>query len=74
MTSSNAYASNKEYFLLDNLGHKHSLLMKFDQFISYYRRKKLIKTFYKNYSLKTSFRPFRVCKKLNTNSIGKLDF
>ena len=29
--------------LLNNLGSKHSLLMKFGQFMSYYKRKKFIK-------------------------------
>ena len=44
MTSSNAYASNKKYILLNNLESKHSLSMKFGQFISYYTRKKNEKT------------------------------
>ena len=42
MTSSNAWAWNKKYILQNNLGSKHSLLMKFGQFMSYYKRKKII--------------------------------
>ena len=36
-------ASNKKYNLLNNLGSRHSLLMKFGQNMSYYKRKKFIK-------------------------------
>ena len=32
MTSSNAKAWNKKYVLVNNLGSKHSLVIKFDQF------------------------------------------
>ena len=71
MTSSNASAQNKKYILLKNLESKHSLLMKFDQFMSYYARKIFMKKFYKNCVLKTSSRPFFVCKELSTSSIGK---
>ena len=39
--SSNAYAWNKESILLNNLGGKHSLVMKFVQFVWYYKKKKL---------------------------------
>ena len=39
MTSSNALESNKKYILLNNLGSKHSLLMKFGQFMAYYKIK-----------------------------------
>ena len=39
MMSSNAQPQNKKCILLNNLGNKHILLMKFDQFISYYKRK-----------------------------------
>ena len=58
-------------FLLNNLGSKHSLLMKFGQFMSDYKRKNFIKKFYKNCDLKTSSRFFCVCKELSTTSIGK---
>ena len=36
--------------------------MKFDQFMSYYKGKNFIQTFYKNCDLKTRSRPFGVCK------------
>ena len=39
MTSSNALAKNKKYILLNNLRNKHSLLIKFGQFMSYSKRK-----------------------------------
>ena len=47
---------------------KHNLLMKFGQFMSYYKRKKNIRKFYENCSLKTSPRPFFVCKELGITS------
>ena len=50
-----------------------SLLMNYWQFISYYKRRYLIKKLYKNCVLKTSSRPFCVSKKLST-SIGKWIF
>ena len=51
-----------------------SLLMKFGQFISYYKRKANIKKFYKICDLNTSSRPFCVCKQLSTTSTGKWDY
>ena len=36
--------------------------MNFGQFISYYKRKNLIKKLHKNCNLKTSFIPFCICK------------
>ena len=56
---------------MNNLGSKQSLLMKFGQFMSYYKRKNLIKKLYQNCGLKTSSRPFFVCKELSATSIGK---
>ena len=47
MTSSNTQAQNNKYISLNNLGSKHILLMKFGQFMSYYKRKNFIKKFYK---------------------------
>ena len=38
----------KKYISRNNLGSKHSLLMKFGQFMSYYERKNFIKKFCKN--------------------------
>ena len=55
-------SSNKKYISLNNLGSKYSLLMKFGQFMLYYKRKKLIKKFYKICGLKTGSRPFCVSK------------
>ena len=45
-----------------NLGSKHNLLVKFGQFMPYYKRKRFIKKLYKNCDLKTSRRPFCVSK------------
>ena len=56
------------------MGSKCSLLMKFGQFMSHCKRKNSIKKFCKNGSLKTSSRPFCVCKELSTASIGKWNF
>ena len=57
--------------LLNNLGNKHSLLMKFGQFKSYYKGKNFIKNFYKTSNQKTSLRPFCVCENLSTTTCGK---
>ena len=52
-----------KYILLkNNLGSKHSLLMKFGQFISYSKRNNFIKKLHKNSSQKTGSKPFCVCK------------
>ena len=48
-----------------------SLLMKFGQFVSYYKRKNFIKKFHKNFDLETSSMPFCVYKELSTTSTGK---
>ena len=48
--------------------------MKFGQFMSHYKRKNFIKKFCKNCSLKTSSRPFCVCKELSTTTIGQWNF
>ena len=45
--------------------------MKFGQFMSYYKRKKIIKNVYENCGLKTSSKPFYVCKELSTTLIRK---
>ena len=60
--------------LLKNLRSKHNLLLKFGQFILYYKRKKIIKKFYRTCDLKTSSRSFCVFKELSTASIGKWNF
>ena len=51
---------------MDNLGSKHSPLIKLGQFMSYSKRNNFIKKLYKNCSLKTSSRPFCACKELST--------
>ena len=51
-----------------------NLLMKFGQFMSYYKVKKIIQKFYKNCNLKTSSSSFCVCKELSITSIGKWNF
>ena len=55
------------------MGTKRSLLIKFGQFISYYKRKK-IKNVYKICNLKTNSKPFCVCKELSTKAIEKWIF
>ena len=65
---------NKKYVLLHYLESKHSLLMKFDQFMSHYKRKNFIEKFRKNCDLETSSRPFCVYKELSTTFIGKWNF
>ena len=60
-----------KYIFLNNLGNKHRLLMEFAHFMSYLKMNNFIKKIYKKCALKTSSRPFCVCKELTTNSIGK---
>ena len=62
-----------KYILLNNLGSRHSLLMKSGQVMSCEKRKIFIKKFYKNCHLKTSSTFFRVWKEMNRNFIGKLN-
>ena len=62
MASSNAPAFNKKHILLNNLGSKHSLVIKFGQFMYYYKRKCFIKKLYKKYGPETSSRPFLIFK------------
>ena len=47
MTWSNAQAKSKKYILLNSMESKCSLLMKIDQFMSYYKRKNFVKKVYK---------------------------
>ena len=61
----------KKYALLNNLGSKRDLLMKFGQFVSYYQRKDFIKKICRNCNLKTSSRPFCVRKELSATFVGK---
>ena len=53
---------------------KYSLSMKFGQFMSYCKRNKIIKKFYKICDRKTSPRLFCVCKELGITSIEKGNF
>ena len=46
-------------------GSKRSLLLKFVQFMLYYKRKKIIEKFHKNSNLKTSSKSFCVWKELS---------
>ena len=68
------YLSIKEikYIFLYNLESKNSLLMKFGQFISYYKGKTFVKIFYKNCDLKTSFQALLCLQRTkHENSLGK---
>ena len=58
MTSSNAQAWNTEHILLSNLGSKHSLEMKFGQFMQYYESKFFNKNYMKNVAWKLVPGPF----------------
>ena len=51
-----------------------SLLMEFGQFMSYCKRKKIIKIFCQNCDIKFSSRPFCVCKELSTTPLRKWFF
>ena len=57
---------------MSNLGSKHSPLMKFGQFMSYYKRKRFNRKLYQNYSLKTSPRLFFVLQKIVHNLYWKM--
>ena len=54
----------KKYVLLNNLQSKHSLAMKFCEFMPYYNRKMFIKKFYKKCDLTQVPGPFVFMKKL----------
>ena len=58
MTSSNAQAWNTKHILLNNLGSKCSLVMKFDQFMQYYKIIFLSKNSTKNVAWKLVPGPF----------------
>ena len=69
MTSSNAQAWNTKHILLNNLGSKRSLVMKFGQFMQYYKIIFFIKKFYKKCGLETSSRPSLIFKKSSVKKI-----
>ena len=58
----NTQAWNRKHILLNNLGNKHILVIKFSQFMQHYKRKILIKKFYKKCTLNTSSRSFLIKK------------
>ena len=58
MTSSNAQAWNTKHILLNNLGSKRSLVMKFGQFMQYYKKMFLPKNSTKNVAWKLVPGPF----------------
>ena len=62
MTSLNAQAWNTKHLLLNNLGSKHILVMKFGQVMQYLKMKFFIKTFYEKCCLETSSRPILIFK------------
>ena len=62
MMLSNAQARFTKHILLNNLSGKHSLVMKFDQSIYYYKRIIFIKKFYGNCHLKNIPGPFIFAK------------
>ena len=57
--------------LLKNLKTKHSLVMTFDQFMSYYKRKYFFKDLFQKDCQETTSRSFCVFKEVNATSIGK---
>ena len=62
MTSSNAKSWIEKYILLNNLSRKYSLLMKFGQFVQFYKRKVFLKKFYKIMNWKLVQDPFLFLK------------
>ena len=69
MTSSNAQAWNTKHRLLNNLGSKCSLVIKFGQFMQYLENDFFIKKFYEKCGLETSSRPFLIFKKSSVKKI-----
>ena len=69
MMSSNAQAWNTKHILLNNLGNKCSLVMKFDQFMQYYKITLFIKKFYEKCCLETSSRSFSIFKEFPVKKI-----
>ena len=58
MTSSNIQAWNTKHILLNNLGSKCNLVMKFGQFMQYYKTIFFIKKVYKNVAWELDQEPF----------------
>ena len=57
---------------MNNLESKHSLLMKFGQFMPYYKRKNVMKKFHKYCDLRTSSRSICACKRIKPNLYQKM--
>ena len=55
--------------LLNKSGSKHSLLMKFRQFMYYYKIIFFIEKFYEKYDLETSSRPFLIFQESSVKKI-----
>ena len=68
MTSSNAQAWNTKHILLNNLGSKCSLVMKFGQFMQYYKII-LSKRFYRKCGMEISSWPFLVFKESSVKKV-----
>ena len=58
-----------KHILLSNLGSKRSLVMKFGQFVQYYKIIFFIKKFYEKWGLKTSSSPFLIFKESSVKKI-----
>ena len=69
MTSSNAQVWHTKHILLNNLGGKRSLVMKFGQFMQYYKKKNFIKKFFEKCGLETSSRLFLIFKESSVKKI-----
>ena len=74
MTSSNASAQNKKYISLNNLGSKYSLLMKFGQFMSYYKRKKNHPKIIQKLRPENQFQAFLYLQRIKHNFYQKMKF
>ena len=62
MTSSNAKSWIEKYILLNNLSRKYSLVMKFGQFVQFYKRKVFLKKSYQIMNWKLVQDPFLFLK------------
>ena len=69
MMSSDAQAWNTKHILLNNLGSKCILVIKFGQFMQYYKMIFFIKKFYERYGMETSSRSFLIFKKSSVKKI-----
>ena len=58
--------------LLSNFGSNHSLVMRFDRLMQYYKRKIFIKKLYEKCDLETISRPFLIFKEFSKGIWGGL--